>query len=91
MNIEECDLPNFLLLHGHRLYPLIKDFPVSPTGFKHFNTKPNAGYRRAELALWNAVANGHTSRAYLTFVWRLYSQTIHRMNMRFDKMKGKDK
>jgi len=91
MNIRESDLSNFLLCHGHRLYPLIRDFPVSPTGFKHRNNKANAGYRRAELALWNAVSNGHTSKAYLFFVWRVYQQTLHRMNIRFDKMREQNK
>jgi len=88
MRIRESDLPNFLLCNGHRLYPLIRDFPVLPTGFKHSNTKPNAGYRRAELELWNAVANGHVNKTYMFFVWQLYAQTLHRMCVRFDKMKG---
>lgn len=75
--LTEKELPNFLLIYSGRLYPYVKHLPVSPKGFKHFNTKANAHYRRAELEVWKAASQGKTSKPYLDFIWKLYSKTLH--------------
>tara|TARA_R110000772_G_scaffold45492_5_gene104235 strand:- start:1016 stop:1321 length:306 start_codon:yes stop_codon:yes gene_type:complete len=60
--------------------------PVAREGFKHSKTDANAGYRRAELLVWNMALNGETNPVILSHAWESEAKNIHVANNRIDDL-----